>query len=368
MILSDKIKASIPLDLIEVDTEHPLWNLSQTLDKGSGEMISRLTYGTEKETRTKCLPHVSKSNTVHTGINYIKVDYAHPYGPQVVIVVTGKVLDNPAQLISHESIREVWDKINATGLLYGYAPEVLPRAQWLGGDLTRDIITEFDPAEYVDLVNRYYVGKKFVRARDYSPNIQLQHSAKSKEFSRTLTLYNKNLESKSELFATNTLRSELRANSFEMLRKYLKQPPGPVMLMKALESTADPINAVFDEVMKDIKLSNAIKNMNKTDTIIPHESRVALFAAKELSFDDKAIFARLKELAFNVDPLRAELKGDKNSGRKLAPYLEIYTKWQAFTAESSHDVALLSELLDKIKNPQLHKRINQTISDYAQAA
>lgn len=368
MILFDKIKAITPLGAIEINTEHPAWMFSQTEDKGKEEMIPRLTYGSEKETRTRHMPHVSKSSTAHTGINHISVDYANPDCPQVMIVVTGKILDDPTQLISRESISDVWDKINATGLLYGFAPEVLPQTQLLGGDITRDIITEYDPAEYTGLINRYYVGKKFVQARDYSPNIQLQHTAKSKEYGRTLTLYGKNAESKSPAFADNTLRSELRVMSFTMLRKYLEQPPGPVMLMEALESSADPISTVIGELIKDIKLISVINNMNKPDTLIPVEDRAALFAAKELSFDDKAIFARLKELAFNVNPLRAELKGDKNSSRKLAPYLEIYTKWQAFTAESSHDVALLSELLDKLKNPHLHKRISQTISEYAQAA
>jgi hypothetical protein len=139
------------------------------------------------------------------------------------------------------------------------------------------------------------------------------------------------------------------------------------MLIEALESTADPISDVFDEIMRGIQLSTAIKNMNINDNIMQDAARATSFAST-LKFDEKAIFARLKELAFNLDPLRAELKGDKNLARKLTPYLEIYTKWQIFEGESGHDVDLLNELLDKIQSPKLHNIINESICKYAKAA
>lgn len=364
------MKIIVPLDSIEVDTKHPQWNTTFTADMSTGERVQRLTYGSQTETRTRHQPHTVKTQTAYRGINYMGVNFSHPNGPQVEIVTSGKVLENPADLINIDSVSELWGNINATGLLYGYAPQVLPQTQLCAADITRDIITEFNPDEYTDLIRRYYTGKDFVQARDYAPNIQLQRNVKGKDRQRTLTGYNKYREANGEYFNPNTLRWELRINSFEMLRKYLQQPPGPIMLMPALASPANPISAVFDEVLKGIQLTPAMKSMNTIpiDTPMPTETRAALFAAQELTFDEKAYFARLRELSFNLAPLEAELKGDKNAARKMKPYREVFTRWQGFTANTGHDITLLTEMVDKIRTPQLNHSINHMLNQYAQTA
>ncbi len=367
MITQDKFKIKIPLEYIEVNQNHPKWNSSLTVDETeSGIKLNTLTFGSQKETRNRYQPHVSKPS-VYPGINYIKADYTNPNHQYLEIVATSKALNNPAQLISLNTIEELWDRINATGLIYGYAPQVLPQAQQLAGDINKDLIMEYDPDEYTQLIRRYYVGNRYVQARDYVPNIQLQRNVKGKEFSRTLTGYNKYREAKGEYFDPNTLRWELRLNSFEMLRKYLQLPPGPIMLLKALESTADPISTVIDEIMKDIPLNAALKSINTPELPMTPETRAALFAS-ELTFDHKAIFARLKEIEFNLAPLEAELKGNSHKGEKLKPYKEIRTRWEGFNSDSSHDVELLNELLGKIKSPAINTLINNTLHTYAQIA
>lgn len=355
MITLDKIKIVVPARLIDVDKDHPGWSTSFTpnpdpdADEKNKYLPTHLTHGSQKETRSRHRPNVSRVNTVHRGINYMGVNYAHPKEPQLELVITGKILDNPARLISLDTVEEACAKINAMGMIHGFAPGVLREAQLLSADITRDCTMNHCPDEYTALISKYYTGKDFVQARNYAPNIQLQHKSKTREYTRTLTGYNKYRETNGEYSHPNTLRWELRLNSFPMLRKYLKLPPGSIKLLEALDSPANPIAFVFDEIMKGIQLSPAMNSMKSPQASLPVDVRALLFATQELKFDEKAYFARLKEVSFNLAPLEAELKGNKNAARKLKPYKKIYTRWQGYSGDTCHEATLLTEMLNKIK-------------------
>lgn len=361
MLTLDKIKVILPLDTVVLNTTHSDWRTTYAPNEDGEITLQRLTYGSQKETKTRHRPHMGYTGK-HKGINYIDVNIGTG---QIELVITGKILNNPAQLISIRTIEDVWNKVNDTALLYIYAIHVSP-PQLLSADITADCVMSSSPSVYTNLISRYYVGKDFKEAKEYTPNIQLQHRAKTAKYSRTLTGYDKNLESEENTcFQPNTFRLELRLNSFNMLRKYLSLPKGDITLLDALQSKENVIYNVFQELLKDIRLSPAMQTAETPAANMTTETRATIFAAQELSFNERAIFARLKELSFSLTPLEAELRGEKNAARKLQPYREVFTRWQGFTADSCNDIMLLRELINKLKTPTIQNTISQTISEYA---
>ncbi|MBD2716454.1 hypothetical protein KBK19_15540 [Microvirga sp. STR05] len=354
MITFDKLKILLPLSIVEVNTASTEWKQSGSLDT-----VTNLRVGSLKERKTRHRPHVL-THSVRPGLNYIAIDYIQQ---ECTIVVTGKIINGTA-LLSRETILQALQSINASNLLRLNPATALREAHLLSADITTDNVMRHPVKEYTRTLSSYYVGSNYIKCRDYTPNLQLQHKSKTAKFQRSLTLYDKHSEAPTEGYHPNTLRTELRLTSFEMLRKYLKLLPGPIMLADALNSTANALQTVFKEIEKDILLPT-LSTMTDTPTL-PLTAREALFCS-ELDFDRKATFHHLKAVDFNLAPLQAELKGNKNAARILKPYKDILTRWQSFNSDSSHDAKLLRELMGKIKTPTIHNLVSKTITDYAEA-
>ncbi|MBD2717104.1 hypothetical protein KBK19_18820 [Microvirga sp. STR05] len=339
MIEYDMLKLQLPLHYVDVNTSSNEWK-----ESGSMGAVCKLRVGSLKEKKARHYPHNSIS-AVRPGINYIEVDYTQRV---VTIRITGKILPSSNKLINRETIWEAFEAVNNTGLIRIDLVEAYREALVLASDATQDHRMKYAPAHYTRCVSRYNTGRQYIEARSYAPNFQLQRTVKTARNARTLTAYDKHREAPQAGYHPNTLRLELRLTSFEMMRKYFGLGKGHILLSAALESSANPIAQVFDEVLKGIQLP-VLHSIQAPDAS-PLTPREAAFSS-QLTFDDKALFARLKELSFNLAPLQHELTGNKNAARKLKPYQELLTCWQAFTSDSSHDMELIRELMERIRNP-----------------
>lgn len=268
----------------------------------------------------------------------------------VKITVTSKLLADPRQMLTLGNFHQVWDAINATNLLTIDGKAAQAAAGLLSGDTTVDIQMLAFVASYVRVVARYYTGNTY-RPIPYGPNMLWQSVAGGKRNKRSLTFYDKSQESKdAHNFGPNTLRLELRLTSLEMLRKYLGlENKKFIPLEAALAAQVNPVATAFQEILDGIQLELVVAASTATPANATGANRATMFLS-EIDIRHEGTFLILQRAGFNLDTIRARLKGDKNASRLLAPFRKMLTDWTAFAPDSCQDVTLLRELIDKVKS------------------
>lgn len=281
----------------------------------------------------------------YTGINSIEVDMKLK---TVKITVTSKLLADPSQMLTKDNFYYVWEAINDTQLLkINNVIDVQASAGILAADVTIDSIMSTSVSSYIKVLGHYYTGRKYNRVH-YSHNILWQSVAKGKRSQRSLTLYDKNKETNNNnVFAPNTLRMELRLNALALLRKYLMINTIEkefVSLESALSSTCNPVSIAFQEVLGDMQ-NDIAKAITSTDETTIYDETIFVTG---LDMRKEGIFWVLKRAEFNLDVIRARLRGDKNASRRLAPYKDMLTEWLAKNSVPCQDLILLKELIFSI--------------------
>ena len=286
--------------------------------------------------------------TKYAGVVDIEIDMR---AKTVKIKVTSKLLEAPGQMLSKETFNHVWAAINATGLLridLDRIKDVQASAGLLCADVTVDLQMLALVASYVRILARYYTGKQY-RPIPYGPNMLWQSVAACKRSKRSLTLYDKSREAQGDGFAPNTLRVELRLTSLQTLRKYLGIPAGEknfLSLESALNSTANAVGMAFQEILGGMQadVARAIAVDAAPDADVDHGT---LFLSG-MDVRQEGIFLVLQRAGFDLDAIRARLRGDKNASRRLTAYKQVLTAWLAKESNGCQDLTLLRELADKI--------------------
>lgn len=287
------------------------------------------------------------------GVSYWHYDAARKEG---LLTISSKLLQDPARLLSSETIEEALWKVNEAGILMLCPTRTLETARVIEPHATRDVITDNNPGEYIHAMYAGYVGLNYLPILENN-GIYFQYmkarSGPNKVYS---TLYDKHVESgRSSQVHPHTLRLESKYRSQAAIRKHVGQTAGPVTLQTLLDTDSDGVTDIFARIFQDVYVppqGTYLKRPNSTRMRRKASDMPFLFM-KTLKPKERSLFSFLLTSGFNLDTaFRLLLPGPGQKPRSraeiLAPYQSILALWRHFEAPEAPEYHLLREIQQKL--------------------
>ena len=225
----------------------------------------------------------------------IKVDYSER---ELVIEFTGKVLgqDYP-KLISLDTIRQCFERINATGVIT-LDIEAMMDAEVVKCDVTKDI--QFDDIASLTKYIRNHTSsyQRFVCRKLRNNNLVIEKNVVTRKTKKRMTIYDKGKEMEKadnrrfvETYGLQNAfdgicRFELNLNSKEQIRNAISI--GNTKLQNVLSTNANPIVDFLDEVID-----------NETQAPVGMTDKKAYFTElvlRDCDFDLEKVEAKMRQL------------------------------------------------------------------------
>ncbi|RFP64075.1 hypothetical protein D0N36_16235 [Hymenobacter lapidiphilus] len=266
------------------------------------------------------------------------------------------------------NIAYVIQLLNRTGYV-DLIPDAYNYAFVQSGDFTIDIITEESPEVYLKLIRAMYTGVKY-RKEEHSRNQNITFyycRGKSTPKNVHFKIYDKTAKDKRNIVLKNTLRFELRLNSYKKIRTHLmlsennavSQDYGlrkPIPLMSVLNSKENPVFNIYKDITQSIyQYANTITATSgvyspATVTV----SKPVVFRATLTSRKELERYSLLKEAEYDLDNLysiiKPVLKSKPGKPATVKPYGSILASYQLFRAGLQPQYSMLMELYEKLQN------------------
>ena len=193
------------------------------------------------------------------GLNYIEIDETKN---NVIVTTSAKILsDNYFQGININTIEQVIDKINKTGLIKANAADIINNGEFLNIDVTDNIKASESPVKCLDAFNSYRVNNKYKFNRDDTKHNQgIVYQGKQKSFKERMILYSKFQELKQ--YKNRSFLDSLN-NPMEMLReseKVLRIESNSVQLRKIRERLNIQHTGILDVLESPVNLNYNLLN------------------------------------------------------------------------------------------------------------
>ena len=251
----DSIKVKFPIHCLTDYKRSAFKDYTEDVYNDSGELSDSKTY--------KKL--IGKK---HLGLKDIAL---YETSGNVTVEMSAKILkENYFSLINLNTIENVFQNINALGLIEINVPESIGSAAVLKCDVTTDLYIE-DIPRYIRSLSAYKVNQKY-DCEIYPTSIVFDKRVKTPALREYLTFYDKATELKRdrELLkyvpikdAKNKLRSESRCTNLQQIRNAIEQTD--LSLLSVLESEGNPNLKIFNRITQGISEveHNAIENFQK---------------------------------------------------------------------------------------------------------
>jgi len=251
----------------------------------------------------------------------IMVNYEHN---ELVIEFTSKILkDNCRNLININTIQECFININNLNICMLDIDKILNHSEVYKCDITKDIIyhdfKELEKHIKTNLTNY----NKWV-CKNYKDGFVLENIVGTSRYKKRISVYNKDkelkrannqsfinsLSNKEDVLSyfNDKIRIEHNINTKSQIKHFLNITDN--QLMNVLNSESNPIKAVIDEAVKEIKI-----NTSHNQTIKGYHYELTL---KDCNYDLKQVEMKIRSLC------------SKNTSitKMMKPYKELYYQLQ----------------------------------------